>query len=61
MQLEKSRVMPSDLGMTFAWEGMRKGFRRFIAGAINEKEASKFMQKIADREMQKYQMQKATQ
>ncbi|MGK5092299.1 extracellular solute-binding protein [Deltaproteobacteria bacterium TL4] len=52
-QLAVARAMPSDPEMAFAWEGMRKGFQRFMAGNASAQEATAFMQKAAVAQMKK--------
>lgn len=47
-QLEIARAMPSEPSMSYAWEGIRKGFYRFLAGSLDAKQASALMQKVAE-------------
>lgn len=51
-QLDFARPMPSSPGMSFAWEGMRKGFSRFMTGSLDAKQAAELMQEIAESQMQ---------
>ncbi len=51
-QLEFARAIPSSPGMSVAWEGIRKGFCRFIAGSLDAEQASRLMQDIADSQRQ---------
>jgi maltose-binding protein MalE len=53
-QLELARAMPSEPGMTFAWEGMRKGFQRFITGSADARQAAQLMQRVAENEMRRH-------
>ncbi|WP_417911595.1 sugar ABC transporter substrate-binding protein [Candidatus Electronema sp. TJ] len=53
-QLELARAMPSEPGMTFAWEGMRKGFHRFMTGSVDAAQAAQLMQRIAENEMRRH-------
>ena len=47
-QLESARAMPSEPGMCYAWEGIRKGFYRFMAGSLDAEQASSLMQNISE-------------
>lgn len=53
-QLEQARAMPSEPGMTFAWEGMRKGFQHFMSGAADAEQAVRLMQRVAENEMRRH-------
>ncbi|MCI5157294.1 MAG: extracellular solute-binding protein [Candidatus Electrothrix sp. AUS1_2] len=47
-QLERARAMPGEPGMCYAWEGIRKGFYRFLAGSLDADQASALMQQVAE-------------
>lgn len=48
-QLRASRVMPNDRNMSFAWEGMAKGFSAMYNGRVDAAGAAALMQQHAER------------
>ena len=52
-QLKRSRPMPNDRGMAFAWEGMAKGFSALYRGRADAKLAAIQMQAHADKVAQR--------
>lgn len=48
-QLHRSRAMPNDRAMSFAWEGMAKGFSAMYNGRLKAPAAAELMQNHAER------------
>lgn len=51
--MNNTRALPSDQAMTFIWDAIGKGFIRHQEGAVNAPQATKLMQKLADRHMRR--------
>lgn len=51
--MNNTRALPSDQAMTFIWDAIGKGFIRHQEGAVNAPQATKLMQKLADRHIRR--------
>ena len=49
-QMAEAKVMPSEPEMAYAWEGMRRGFARYMGGKLTPEATAKIMQQAAEEE-----------
>lgn len=55
-QLNNAKAMPPCQAMAAAWTGMAKGYKLFMDDKVDAEQAAALMQKIAQRELEKMQM-----
>lgn len=51
LQLDNAIAMPNDHAMAIVWEAMLKGMNRYLAGVLDEKKATKYMQYISEKSL----------
>lgn len=51
LQLDNAIAMPNEHEMAIVWEAMLKGMNRYLAGVLNEKKATEYMQYISEKSL----------
>ncbi len=57
-QLNFTRPMPSDPGMSIAWQAMSKGYQRYMNHGFSAEDAAAYMQNLAEREYERFMQKK---
>ena len=50
-QLDNANPMPNEHAMSIVWEAMLKGMNRYLAGILDEKKATEYMQYITEKSL----------